>query len=510
MTVDRDLARLVRVWLRTDEHESPDRVLANVFERLDATPQRRSWRRLGWSTDTRSSARLVIAGAALVFVAIVGVSLSNGFGSTALGPGGSPSPDATPQRSGSEPPSIAGTEQGRFAPGRYDIPWPMGPSDGRIELTVPAGWAWVGGGAPTIYRDHGRFYAFPVDIGVHAVSRVVTSVCPLDGSPDEVGPTYVDVGPSVEDLTSALLNIVGTQWSGPEAVTVGGYPAQRLATTYSSDSCPGPTRRYIWDDDSGSFFVENRATSTVYVIDVAGDRLVTTTEVRGATPDDLAQLGGVLDSIVIRRQVASGDSATPSPRPQVSGLFPLAVGPDADLRIGRHSAVVDGVPFSFGVLDDGWEPQRPFYISKSTRGPQGAEGIVRWSTYPTSVHIELCPGLLPAKSPASPSALAAAVASAPGVELVSGPSELTLDGRPGTRVVVTVRQDLGCDPGYFYSYEAVNGGALWLETEPGDTISVWIVDVGDRLLVIEAETTPDAGQSLEREISEIIGSMRFR
>ena len=42
MSTDRDITRIVRSWLRTDEHESADRVLDAVLDQLDTTPQRRS------------------------------------------------------------------------------------------------------------------------------------------------------------------------------------------------------------------------------------------------------------------------------------------------------------------------------------------------------------------------------------------------------------------------------------------------------------------------------------
>ena len=38
-----DTTRIVRSWLRMDEHESADRVLDVVLDSLDATPQRRPW-----------------------------------------------------------------------------------------------------------------------------------------------------------------------------------------------------------------------------------------------------------------------------------------------------------------------------------------------------------------------------------------------------------------------------------------------------------------------------------
>jgi hypothetical protein len=76
-------------------------------------------------------------------------------------------------------------------------------------------------------------------------------------------------------------------------------------------------------------------------------------------------------------------------------------------------------------------------------------------------------------------------------------------------VVVIVREDLGCDPGFFYNWKAKLVDALWTETKPGDTIRVWIVEVDGALLFIAGETKPDAGSGVEQEIRQIIGSIRF-
>lgn len=49
MTTDPETTRIVRAWLHADQHESAERILGSVLDRLDATPQRRSvwrsWRR---------------------------------------------------------------------------------------------------------------------------------------------------------------------------------------------------------------------------------------------------------------------------------------------------------------------------------------------------------------------------------------------------------------------------------------------------------------------------------
>jgi hypothetical protein len=68
---------------------------------------------------------------------------------------------------------------------------------------------------------------------------------------------------------------------------------------------------------------------------------------------------------------------------------------------------------------------------------------------------------------------------------------------------------LNRDPGFFFTWRDVFGGALWPTTGVGDTISVWIVDVDGTRLFIEAETTKQAGPSLEHEVQKIAESIRF-
>jgi hypothetical protein len=76
-------------------------------------------------------------------------------------------------------------------------------------------------------------------------------------------------------------------------------------------------------------------------------------------------------------------------------------------------------------------------------------------------------------------------------------------------VVLTVREGVSGDPGFFYTWQDEMWGPFWGETNVGDTIRVWIVDVDGMRLFIEAETTEQAGPDLEREIQHIIESIRF-
>ena len=81
-------------------------------------------------------------------------------------------------------------------------------------------------------------------------------------------------------------------------------------------------------------------------------------------------------------------------------------------------------------------------------------------------------------------------------------------GQPAKHVVLTVREDLGCDPGFFYTWQDEMWGPFWAETTPGTTIRVWIVEVEGTRLFIEAETA-GAGSELEQEIRQIVDSIRF-
>ncbi len=189
--------------------------------------------------------------------------------------------------------------------------------------------------------------------------------------------------------------------------------------------------------------------------------------------------------------------------------------------VGRHWIKVDDVRFSYRVPAGGWERFGSVSLNKSLVGPQGAEGIVYWTAYPDGAYTDWCDRLTSLGRGASNGELADAIASAPGTEVVDGPWSDTLDGQPTKRVVLKIRDNRGCDPGYFYSWNDPLGGALWPETIRGDTISVWIVNVEQTQLFIAAETHKFTGPrsgfeprrrvqtSFRREVQGIVESIRF-
>jgi hypothetical protein len=211
---------------------------------------------------------------------------------------------------------------------------------------------------------------------------------------------------------------------------------------------------------------------------------------------------------------------------------------------GKLTRTVDGIRFSFKVPPAHppsswpWENGpagcirararvRCLLISKSTVGGQRAEAVIFWTTFPAGGEAAPCTAVVSPAIGRSTAALARAMARAPGTKLVKGPTRVTIGGRLATRVVLRVREDLGCDPGFFFTWPhdwaTFGWGAFWLDTNVGDTMSVWIVDVDGRRLVIEAETRQPNSQGyplgfqvtradvlkVEAEIENIVGSIRF-
>jgi hypothetical protein len=215
-----------------------------------------------------------------------------------------------------------------------------------------------------------------------------------------------------------------------------------------------------------------------------------------------------------------GTTAAPSTA-TAQPTAPMPSAGDPDLAALGHAVTVDGFSFSFRVppsrLTIGWDAFGSSLVSKSIAGPQGAEAIVFWAGFPDGEDADPCINAPIEQWTAAD--VAAGVATAHGTEVVSGPTDVTVGGYPAKQVVVVVRADEGCDPGFFYNWKAQTGGTLWVRTELGDTIRVWIVNVDGRLLFIAGETHQDLGPgvaiseeakaTLDAEIQQIVDSIRF-
>ena len=103
MSTDRDVTRIVRSWLEEGRTALPDRVLDSVLDQLPATPQRRAWGPVRRLNEMNNALKFAIAAAALLVVAVVGISLlprQGGIGSS--GSGETPRPSASPSAASSQ------------------------------------------------------------------------------------------------------------------------------------------------------------------------------------------------------------------------------------------------------------------------------------------------------------------------------------------------------------------------------------------------------------------------
>ena len=261
------------------------------------------------------------------------------------------------------------------------------------------------------------------------MTGVATDTCPATPGP------FVEVGPTVQDFTKALSDQVGpVRRSGPNYIKLGGFPAERFNLTYDfSYPCPaGPEGREVWIDRDGSQFTQFKdGTGTVYVVDVDGDRVVMTTHYRGASAADIAELDAIVASMQIR---------------------PMA----AELPGG-------------GFLCRSWTVSRSPSARRRRPGMTGAGSATSPSTTPSPVHrvprrwstgppsrMEVTPPRVATSRTCPPMhrrpILPSRYRRRPASSSSAGPEDVTVGGRPAKHLVVRVREDLGCDPGYFFTW----------------------------------------------------------
>jgi hypothetical protein len=277
MNVERDVPRVVRSWLREDDHESADRVLELVLAQLDTTRQRRS----GWPArrvrSMNTPIRIALAAAAVVVVAFVGLRfllLVNG-----------PGTDATPSPTVTAPPAtpIAIPAQGELAPGSYVLTTlpPL-----RITFTVPAA-GWQKNVVPNVIWTSNS----EARIGFQTVDNLYADPCNTIPAPRDP-----PVGPTVDDLASALASMPGLDPATVEDVTFAGLPAKAVEIVATADQVDcSPTGYALWNDsplDAGR--------TSFFVLDVDGTRLaIVAVERPGLAQPLRGQLQQILDSIRI-------------------------------------------------------------------------------------------------------------------------------------------------------------------------------------------------------------------
>jgi hypothetical protein len=133
MSTDRETTRIVRSWLHEDGHENADRVLDLVLEQIDTTPQRSaSWlaRRFPIMNNT---VRIALTVAAVVVIALVGLTLLTPGSNIGGGPPESPTPTSIPD--GTYETVVPVTEQASDDLGPCPCTWGFTLDGARFGLT---------------------------------------------------------------------------------------------------------------------------------------------------------------------------------------------------------------------------------------------------------------------------------------------------------------------------------------------------------------------------------------
>ncbi len=252
-----------------------------------------------------------------------------------------------------------------------------------------------------------------------------------------------------------------------------------------------PARRIATVNTTAKFAI---AAAAVLVVAVVGINLLPST----------GGVGGTAAS------PSTTPTLTPSLPPNPTQSFP----PAGELAIGRHSMIREGVRFSINVAAPGWRSQQGFEVIKGTEGEPDGAGLLFWSTTPDNVYANPC-----AHTPLSPAAgpgiasLATAVSRIPGTQLVSGPTDLTVDGQPVKRTVITIPENIDC-PGLLKLWydDGMGSEAGRFPTVLPSTMRVWMIDVDGTTVWIDGETYAtygDTSPTLESEIQQMIESIVF-
>ena len=299
MTTERDpRTRTVLAWLREDAHENAERVLLAALNDIDHTQQRRSWWPARRLSDMNNFAKVLVATAAVVAVAVVGINLRPGSQTAASGPPAPTSPSAPPASASHSPSptpdssaSLVTHALTPFGPGGFDVENPRAASI-TFTFDAPATWepfenvgVWIDGnsppdGADLMFLPPGGLFSDPCLTGAEAEAAA-----------------DIPVGPTVDDLVTALVDHPTLDVTSPVDVTLAGYTGTYLDLTIPDDisACA-----YYKPLDGHHYAQGPGQRWHMWVLDVGGVRvLVETNDFAGTSAQRLAEEQAMIDSLEI-------------------------------------------------------------------------------------------------------------------------------------------------------------------------------------------------------------------
>ena len=278
-----DIDRTLREWFADGPTSIPDRVVDGVADRIDRQPQRRAWRFRG-RLFMNTYAKLGLAAAAIVIVAVVGYSILPRNGPGPGAPTAAPSPTAVaPTITPSPTVAAASCDNGTAGC--------LGKLDGgtyssanfkpKLTYTVPAGPA---GAAPAAFWrnsvDLTRSYGLVPPGGGGYSFEVSSEVVIPEQTADCSTMQKPGVGNAVSDWVTFVTEHPGLDAAAPVPVTIGGFSGFRVdfarAASWTA-ACSGPVGPVVmmfmhpghdgvrWTDDQQESF---------WFLDVAGETVL--------------------------------------------------------------------------------------------------------------------------------------------------------------------------------------------------------------------------------------------
>jgi hypothetical protein len=273
MTAPRNTELMIKAYLADGPDELPDRSFESVRDTIERTRQRGPFG--GWTLPRLSQSARILILAALVLAAVVGVSL--------IAPGGQPNlsgPDASADPSSSttdaltssepsaaptaEPPPSADptatpAAQATPGPGTFRV------SDGfPVDATFdyPPGWS----DCSDTPLEQGVCRGDGAGLSLMIIDNVVADPCIDQGLDPPVGPT-------IDDLATAIAGLPGFDATVPIDITVDGHPAKELTVT-----APGPAEAtcnlFTWSNSLRTNGVGAGEVNRLRIVDVDGVRVL--------------------------------------------------------------------------------------------------------------------------------------------------------------------------------------------------------------------------------------------
>jgi hypothetical protein len=307
-----DIDRVLQVWMTDGPNVIPDRVVDVVSVRIGVQRQRRAWPFQGRTIV--NPLKLAAALAAVAIVAVVGYNLlprQPGLGGQTTPPAtASPAPATGTPTAASTPDATPVAVRETRLTGRRYLFHPL-ESDATfvIEATGPDGW----GGVPEWAMVGPAGAEAPVGIGTAFLSAegLFSDPCHWDvlgtGEPGQAGD--VTVGPTVDDLVTAIRANRSYTSSTATPVIIDGYAGQELEIQLPDD--PFTTCDKVAGDPEGRAFVFSGRNGGLYaqgpanrwhlsIIDAAGTRLIAVlTSYEGTPQADLDIARNVIETLDI-------------------------------------------------------------------------------------------------------------------------------------------------------------------------------------------------------------------